>query len=117
MRRYSRYKICKTNFHFFFFSSRLLNFNRPKWSVLKEKIENFKKTNKNKLQNKYKIRHSKFILPCFFNITRLFKQVNNLQEKKKIPVIFFRTDEHKHLTGFVNNNFLSRTNFEYLFLN
>ena len=45
MRRYSRYKICKTNFHFFFFPSRLIKFKRPKWLICKEKIKFIKKKN------------------------------------------------------------------------
>ena len=50
MRRYSRYKICKTNFHFFFYNSRLLNFNRPKWNVCKEKFLSLKKLKYNPIK-------------------------------------------------------------------
>ena len=73
MRRYSRYKICKTNFHFFFFSSRIRNFNRPKWNSLKEKIETFTKTKKQKLPNSYKTKYSKLVSYYFFNLPFLFK--------------------------------------------
>lgn len=47
MRRYARFKICKTNFHFFFSYSRLLKFNRPKWNILREKLNFIQKSSKN----------------------------------------------------------------------
>jgi hypothetical protein len=97
MRRYSRYKICKTNFHFFFLSSRVRNFNRPKWNSLKEKIENFTKTKKQKLPNIYKTKYSKFVSHYFFNLPVLFK---SLKKGKKTPVILHDNSISRHLIAF-----------------
>jgi hypothetical protein len=67
MRRYSRFRICKTNFHFFFVYSRLLKFNRPKWNNLKEKLKFIQKSNKNTFI------FSKYSLSSLYHTSVIFK--------------------------------------------
>ena len=71
MRRYSRYKICKTNFHYFFNNSRILQFNRPKWNLCKEKFLLSKKKNYTKASI------LSFNLKYLFNMSLVFKSNKN----------------------------------------
>jgi len=112
MRRYSRYKICKSNFHFFFYSSRLLKFNRPKWNVVKEKIEKLKKTKKT---NSYKIKFPRFILGSLYNIPFMFKLFKTYK---------YTSLSHSHVYGrvthssrYLNCPLYRNSSFDYLFYN
>jgi len=116
MRRYSRYKICKTSFHFFFYSSRILNFNRPKWSLLKEKIESFKKTKKQKLQKSFKTRYSRVVLQYFFNVPFLFKSIKNYKKKNKNLEVFNEKYKLRDAVFLRLKTEVSTINFDYLFL-
>ena len=113
MRRYSRYKICKTNFHFFFYNSRLLNFNRPKWNVCKEKFLSLKKLKYNP------IKVSSFALKYFFNISFLVssnKLYRSLKSKKKKN---YTTPKYLSYSGYNSNTLTSSRSFvfDYEFFN
>ncbi len=105
MRRYSRFKICKTNFHFFFYSCRLENFKRPKWNILKEKIKFVKKLNKNNFSA------SKNCLSCFYVIPSIFKSFkyhSGFTSKKTIA--------YSKVSNIKINKKLNSLNFDFLFL-
>jgi hypothetical protein len=115
MRRYCRYKICKSNFHFFFFSSRLLNFNRPKWNALKEKIEKFKKLKNLKKTNSYKIKFPRFILGSLYNIPFLFKSLKNFKKHSLGNIHAYRAVMYK--STYFNCSSYTDYTFDYAFYN
>lgn len=111
MRRYSRFKICKTNFHFFFLSTRLGNFNRPKWNILKEKIKLVKKPNKdNSIAPKLPLL-SFYIIPSLF---RSFKYYSKFTSKK--TTIHSNISNRKKINSFIAINVIPKSSsFDFLF--
>ena len=115
MRRYCRYKICKSNFHFFFYSSRLLNFNRPKWNALKEKIEKVKKPQNSKKINSYKIKFPRFILGSLYNIPFLFKSLKSSKKYNLGNIHNYRAVMQR--STYLNCSLYTNFNFDYVFYN
>ena len=115
MRRYNRYKICKTNFYFFFYSSRVFKFNRPKWNILKDKLKFFK----NKI--KYNTKHVKYAAQCFYNIPVLFKSLKRSSKYtlKKRAVCHATSTTYKKFHFLILNYPLFKIlrTFEYSFYN
>ncbi len=111
MRRYSRFKICKTNFHFFFLSTRLGNFNRPKWNILKDKIKFVKKPNKDNANIPKPSLLSFYIIPSIF---RSFKYYNKFTSKK--TTIYSNISNRKKINTFIARNVLDKSSsFDFLF--
>jgi hypothetical protein len=115
MRRYCRYKICKSNFHFFFYSSRLLKFNRPKWNVVKEKIEKLKKTKNVKKINLYKIKFPRFFLGSLYNISFMFKCLKDYKQNSLRNIRVSGGVTHRSM--YLNCSPFNNSSFDYLFYN
>jgi hypothetical protein len=115
MRRYNRYKICKTNFYFYFYSSRIFKFNRPKWNILKDKL----KFLKNKI--KYNTKHVKYVAQRFYKIPFLFKSLKRSFKytSKKTAVCHVTCTTYKRFNFLILNfpSFKVLRTFEYSFYN
>lgn len=101
MRRYSRFKICKTNFHFFFYSSRLVKFKRPKWNILKTKLNFINKSHKKKFSFlKYSFL-SLYTIPLIF---KNFKYYCQFTSKKSIKFITKSFNKRKLNSQYIKDN-------------